>query len=99
MRAREYTRGMSSFSWLDRTPTRSGGAERRAQVAAAELAERAGLLYRLGFSAQAAITRLTARVAWEFDPPSKRSGHVRPEALSDAAIAKIVTDTYARRPG
>ncbi|HEY4244154.1 MAG TPA: hypothetical protein VGM88_30285 [Kofleriaceae bacterium] len=80
-----------SFPWLDRTAPAPHGAERRAQVAAAELASRAGILYRLGFSESAAAKRLAAAVAWEYDP--------RPAALSDGAIAKIVADTYARRPG
>jgi hypothetical protein len=87
-----------SFPWLDRTPPRADGAARRAEVAAAELAHRAALLYRLGFTASAATTRLVARVAWEYDPASKHGAHRRPAALSDQAIAKIVTDTFARRP-
>ena len=87
-----------SFEWLESTRPR-GGSKLRAQVAAAELADRAATLFRLGFSKEAATARLTARVAWEFDPPSKTGHHKRPESLSDAAIAKIVADTYARRPG
>ena len=88
-----------TFEWLDCTRPTPGGADRRARVAAAELAHRAALLYRLGFSEKKATARLTARIAWEFDPPSKHGPHRRPEALSDTAIAKIVHDTYARRPG
>jgi hypothetical protein len=88
-----------SFEWLDCTPMRKNGSKLRAQVAAAELADRAGTLFRLGFTQAAATARLTARIAWEFDPPSKKGPHKRPEALSDAAIAKIVAETYARRPG
>lgn len=88
-----------SFEWLDSTPSKKNGAQMRAKVAAVELADRAGTLYRLGFSQAAAVARLTARIAWEFDPPSKRGPHKRPDALSDAAIAKIVAETYARRPG
>ena len=86
-----------TFEWLACTRPSPGGAERRAKVFAAELSHRAALLYRLGFSEAKATARLTARVAWEFDPTSK--AHKRPDALSDAAIAKIVHDTYARRPG
>jgi hypothetical protein len=86
-----------SFPWLDRTPPRTDGPERRARVAAEELAHRAALFFRLGFSQQQATQRLTARIAWEFDGPAK-SGNERPTALSDAAVAKIVSDTYARRP-
>ena len=89
------------FEWMDCTPARNNGSKLRADVAAAELAHRAGTLYRLGFSEKDAVVRLCARTAWEFDPCSKASGgyHARPDALSDAAIAKIVADTYARRPG
>lgn len=87
-----------SFPWLDCTPPRSDGSARRTAVAVEELAHRAALFYRLGFSEAAATKRLTASVAWEFDPPSKTGFHQRPATLSDAAIAKIVSDTYARRP-
>jgi predicted TPR repeat methyltransferase len=87
-----------SFPWLHATPPRPGGADRRASVAIAELASRAGVLYRLGFSQAAATSRLAATVAWEYDPESQRGAHRRPAALSDPAIAKIVSDVYARRP-
>ena len=88
------------FPWLQCTPPRPDGAERRAKVAAAELASRAGVLYRLGFSEAAATRRLTATVAWEYDVgASAGSSSRRPSALSDTAIAKIVADTFARRPG
>jgi hypothetical protein len=89
-----------SFVWLKTAAAPKQGALRRAKVAAAELADRAGTLYRLGFTQAAAAARLKARVAWEYDPPSSHGGpHQRPEALSDPAITKIVADTYARRPG
>lgn len=88
-----------TFEWLEsRRPTKDGG-DRRARVAAAELSHRAALLYRLGFSQKAATARLTARVAWEYDPPSKHGPHARPASLNDQAVAKIVADTYARKPG
>ena len=86
-----------SFDWLDRTPGKKNGSALRAKVATAELADRAGTMFRLGFSQATATHRLTARVAWEYDPAW--GPHKRPEALSDAAIAKIVAETYARRPG
>ncbi|HSD87352.1 MAG TPA: hypothetical protein VLB44_07550 [Kofleriaceae bacterium] len=89
-----------SFEWLDCTPGRSNGSKLRSTVAAEELADRAGTMFRLGFSQAQATKRLCQRIAWEFDPPSKTGGyHKRPDALSDQAIAKIVADTYARRPG
>ena len=84
------------FSWLQRTPPRPDGAARRAEVAAHELASRAGLLYRLGYPQAEATARLCASTAWEYDQPTL---HGRPAALSDQGIAKIVAETYARRPG
>jgi hypothetical protein len=81
-----------SFPWLERTPPRTDGASKRATVAALELADRAALLYRLGFSEQDATKRLVERIAWEHEGPA------RPASLSDAAIGKIVSDTYARKP-
>lgn len=88
-----------SFEWLDRTPGKPNGSKLRTEVAAAEIANRAGTMFRLGFSQAEATKRLCARIAWEFDPPSKSGHHKRPDGLSDAAIGKIVADTYARRPG
>lgn len=90
-----------SFEWMECTPGKKNGSKLRADVAARELADRAGTLYRLGFKEKDAVARLCARIAWEFDPGSKpgRGCHARPSALSDQAIAKIVADTYARRPG
>jgi hypothetical protein len=91
-----------SFDWL--TPTRppDDGAERRSKVACAELAHRASMLCRLGYTEAEATERLVQRCAWEFEQTSAHSGkgaHRRPESLSDQAIAKIVADAYARRPG
>jgi predicted ATPase len=80
-----------SFSFMNTTPPRKDGAEQRAKVAAAELAQRAALLFRLGYSEAATTKRLCERIAWELE------GN-RPESLNDKAIGKIVTDTYARRP-
>ena len=82
-----------AFSWMNTTPPRKGAADARANAACAELASRAGLLFRLGYTAAATTQRLCATIAWEFDQPGQR-----PPALSDHAIAKIVTDTYARKP-
>jgi hypothetical protein len=89
-----------SFEWLKTTAAPKLGAQQRVKVAAAELVDRAGTLYRLGFTQAAAAARLKARVAWEYDPPSQAGGpHKRPDVLSDQAITKLVADTYARRPG
>jgi hypothetical protein len=74
-------------------------ADRRVEAARSELASRAGVLYRLGFSQAATSQRLAAAVAWEYDTGSPHSALRRPDALSDQAIAQIVSETYARRPG
>jgi len=87
------------FPWLDCPPPRGDGADRRARVATAELTSRAGVLYRLGFSEADAARRLAAAVAWEYETISTHPAFGRPGALSDAAIAKLVADAYARRPG
>jgi hypothetical protein len=55
------------------------------------------MMARLGFTADECTRRLQARVAWDYDPPSRHGGcHKRPSELSDAAIGKLVTETYAR---
>jgi hypothetical protein len=87
------------FPWLQCTPPREGGADRRAKAAAAELTSRAGVLYRLGFSKADATRRLVAAVAWEYDSGGKQPLVRRPEVLSDAAIERIVSDAFERRPG
>jgi hypothetical protein len=89
----------SPFAW--RAPAAHAEARaRRIAVAHAELADRAGMLYRLGFSEADATARLVARIAWEFEPSSPAAGaHRRPDELSDQAIGKLVAETFARRPG
>ena len=87
------------FPWLHCTPPRPDGADRRAKAATAELTNRAGVLYRLGFSQADATRRLTATVAWEYETGSKHAAARRPDTLSDQAIATIVSDAFARRPG
>ncbi|HEY5933876.1 MAG TPA: hypothetical protein VIU61_04560 [Kofleriaceae bacterium] len=90
-----------AFSWLDRTdrPHAADSRARGTEVAREEVASRAALFFRLGYTVEAATARLVAQVAWEFEQTSKNAPDRRPEALSDAAIGKIVTETYARRPG
>jgi hypothetical protein len=58
-----------------------------------------GVLYRLGFSAADAARRLSAGAAWEYDSGAKQPRTPRLDALSDAAIANIVSDAFDRRPG
>ena len=84
----------SMFPWLEPTKN-SSQATNYNKSAADEVANRAGLLYRLGFSEKDATERLCARLGWEFDPAC---GGKRPASLSDDAIGKIVSETYARRP-
>lgn len=81
----------SAFPWLTSTQQQQQD-NRRDKVAADELATRAGLMFRLGYTVEDATARLCQRVAWEFDSAK------RPSALSDEAVAKIVSETYARKP-
>jgi len=89
------------FPWLECAPPRSDGEDHRVTAATSELASRAGVLYRLGFTQADATARLAAAVAWEYDSGQHGTPATfrRPPALADAAIAKIVADTFARRPG
>lgn len=75
--------------WIDQAHPQAGGADRRAKAAREELAHRAALLYRLGYSAHDATARLRAVAAMEHE-------HTQ---LTDEQVGKIVTDTYARKPG
>lgn len=59
-----------------------------------ELADRAGLFYRLGYPPSRAAARLKANVAWDFEI----GAGVRPRELDDDAIEEIVKSTYLRRP-
>ncbi len=94
-RAGWYSRAVS-FPWLTVT-TAPGGAPRRLAIVQAELRDRAAMLMRLGFTPAAATARLTAAVAWDFDPPSTHGGpHRRPAELGDAAIAALVDDVFKR---
>lgn len=65
---------------------------RRVAMYRKELAQRAAMYYRLGYSAENATRRLQANVAWDFEVGG------RPESLSDAEIGSIVESTFARRP-
>ncbi len=76
----------------------ANGPARRLSAAQRELRERSALLARLGMSVADATARLCARVAWEFDPPAGSSGnHLRPPALSDAAVAALVAEVFASK--
>ena len=59
-----------------------------------ELAQRAGLFYRLGYPPSRATRRLCANAEWDFEVGCGE----RPAALSDDAIAELVKTTYLRRP-
>ncbi len=86
----------SEFPWLASGPRRravvSAQTERRAAMYKAELLERAGLYYRLGYSSKRATARLKANVAWDFD-----AGDARPTGLTDRDIGEIVKAAYLRR--
>jgi hypothetical protein len=87
-----------SFPWLDCNLAGSAkGADNRLEQATRDLRDRAAMMARLGFTAGEVTKRLQARVAWDYDPPSRHGGsHARPSGLSDAAISQIVTETFAR---
>jgi hypothetical protein len=73
---------------------RAGDSESRLAMYRKELAERAGLFYRLGYPPSRAIARLKANVAWDFE---LGTGGL-PEGLSEKEIGNIVKSTYLRRP-
>jgi hypothetical protein len=80
-----------SFPWLISNLSGSPeGAKRRLDQATRDLRDRAALFARLGYTAAAATQRLQARVAWDHETTT------RPGGLSDAAIAQLVTETFAR---
>ena len=88
---------LGNSGWMTTTPPRTSAVDARATAACAELVSRAGLLYRLGYSEADTTQRLCATIAWEFDQPGT-GAHQRPAALSEQAIAKLVTETYSRKP-
>lgn len=76
------------------TPKRSPVvSEKRTAMYCRDVADRAGIFYRLGYTAEQAGARLRRNAAWDFG-----SGATRPKELNDAAIDQIVAATYARRP-
>jgi hypothetical protein len=58
-----------------------------------ELAERARLLFRLGYPPSRASARLKANAAWDFG-----SAVPRPAGLADRDIDDLVKNTYLSRP-
>lgn len=59
-----------------------------------ELADRAAIFYRLGYSEEQATARLLANAEWDFEIGTGP----RPRELDARAIAEIVKATFARRP-
>ena len=59
-----------------------------------EVATRAGIFYRLGFSAEQACARLRNNADWDFEV----GANVRPPGLDGDEIDQIVAATFARRP-
>ncbi len=54
------------FEWLEPTPKRAGP-DKAVEMRSGELAARAALLARLGYSREDATARLQARVGWEYE--------------------------------
>jgi hypothetical protein len=82
-----------SFSWETPTAARRRP-DNRVAMYRRELAQRAGMFYRLGYPPSRAIARLVANADWDFEIGCGG----RPDELSDDAIAEIVKSTYLRRP-
>ncbi len=85
------------FPWMVtrvRAEQRSAQSDRRALMYRRELAQRAGMLYRLGYPPSRAIARLVANVEWDFELGTGG----RPANLSNEDIEEIVKSTYLRRP-
>ncbi len=77
-----------SFDWMEVTgPARDGAIANKA-THAQELRERAGLLFRLGYTKTAALARCKARIAWEFDGQGA-------SPLSDREVKSIVNGVFA----
>jgi len=65
----------------------------------AELLDRAGLYFRLGYTTKRAVARLKANVAWDFEAgDAGAAGLTRPAGLTDREIGEIVKTAYQRRP-
>jgi hypothetical protein len=79
---------MTSTSQLDA----ARGAERRIDMYRREVAERAALLYRLGYTAEQATARLSANADWD------AAAGTAPRPLDAHTIGEIVAATFARRP-
>jgi hypothetical protein len=87
----------TAFPWLRsgvrRRVTATAQSERRAAMYRAELAERAALCARLGYSSKRTLARLKANAAWDFEVGSEH----RPSGITDRDIGEIVKAAYARR--
>lgn len=88
-----YSRGVS-FDWMTAPSHRNRRrqAERRAAMYRAEIADRAAMLRRLGYSVAQARARLEANVSWDFESVAA----VRPTEVSPAAVKKMVGAAYQR---
>jgi hypothetical protein len=73
---------------------RSAHNDRRVQMYRHELAQRAGMFYRLGYPPSRALARLVANVDWDFEIGAGG----RPAGLTNDDIEEIVKSTYLRRP-
>ncbi|MEM9490168.1 MAG: hypothetical protein AAGC55_13555 [Myxococcota bacterium] len=83
-----------AFEWMHPSSTPiADRAAARLTMYRREVAQRAALLYRLGYPVERAIARLQANADWDFEV-----GADRPIELSAEGIAEIARATYARRP-
>jgi hypothetical protein len=57
-----------------------------------EVAERAAIFYRLGYTQEQATARLQGNADWDFETAA------RPRELDADSIGQIVATTFARRP-
>lgn len=73
---------------------RSSNRSSRVDMYRAEISQRAGLYYRLGYPPSRAMARIAANIEWDFE--LEPGG--RPSELNDDAIGEIVKATYLRRP-
>lgn len=77
------------FEWYEPDVPRVDTRSKALQMYERELADRAALLQRLGYSKSAALERLRGNVEWDFEL------HDKPEHL--ARVNEIVERVYARR--
>ncbi len=76
------------FTWDEKPSSYRSSAVRRREMYRREIEDRAGLLLRLGYRAEAVKARLKKTVDWDFDL------HDRPAHAAE--VDRIVDDVYKR---